>query len=157
MMRVGPLLFGADAAVTDFVGRRDPYPVDGDYGKCTTIGVIRDEQLIGGVVYFDWRPNIPSVHVAYAFDSPRWATPHVLRAVCRYPFEQLGCVRVTCIVGRRNKRSRRFVERGIGFKLEGLVRKGFGIDDACIYGLLKHECRWLKNEQTETNSPAAAA
>jgi RimJ/RimL family protein N-acetyltransferase len=155
--RVGPLVFGADKVVAEFVRRRVPY-ARGSFDPCAAIGVIRGEKLVGGVVYYDYLPDFRSIEVAFAFDTPRWATPTVLRAVCKYPFDQLGCVRVTAIVAKKNKRSRQMVEH-IGFRLEGVARKGFLVEDACIYGLLRPECRWLKdnNEQAKSTGSARAA
>ena len=145
--RVGALVYGADEIVAEFVRRRIKNCEAGAFGqyplfKC--IGVIRNEQLIGGVVYHNYQKSVPSVTVSFAFDTPRWATPTVLKAVCRYPFNQLGVIRVQSMVAKKNKRSRRMTE-GIGFKLEGVARKGFGYDDCCIYGLLRHECRFLED------------
>lgn len=155
--REGPLVFGADQVVAEFVRRRIPGAEDG-FGPCTAIGVIRNERLIGGVVYHNYQQSYRSIQVSFAFDSPLWATPFVLRAVCRYPFIQLGCDRVTALVIKKNKRSRKMVE-GIGFKLEGVARKGFGRDDCCIYGLLRPECRFLEenNGQAKSTGTAAAA
>ncbi len=154
--RIGPLVFGADAVVAEFVRRR--LPLASSFEPCTAIGVIRDDTLIGGVVYHEYIPQLKSLQVSFAFDTPRWATKEVLRAVCEYPFLQLGCVRVSALVAKKNKRSRQMVEH-IGFKLEGVARKGFGTDDACIYGLLRPECRFLEenNGQKLTSGSAAAA
>ena len=143
--RVGALVFGADAVVAEVVRRRIKGAEDG-FGPCTAIGVIRQERLIGGVVYHNYQSHYKSIQVSFAFDSPLWATPTVLRAVCRYPFDQLGVVRVTSLAAKKNKRSRRMIE-SVGFKLEGVARKGFGDDDCCIYGLFRHECRWLKDKK----------
>lgn len=154
----GPLVFGHDKEIAEFVRRRTPQLDHNGFGDCTTIGVIRHGKLIGGVVYNTYRPQIGDVMVHFAFDSPMWATREVLASVCHYPFVQLGCQRVSAIVRRKNKRSRLFVEKAIGFRLEGTVRKGFGDDDAMIYGVLRRECRWLEenNGQIRTVSPAAA-
>jgi RimJ/RimL family protein N-acetyltransferase len=140
----GPLVFGRDKEIAEFVRQRTPNTTG--FGECSTIGVIRFGRLLGGVVYNNYRPNIGDVTVNFAFDDPRWATPSVMGSVCAYPFIQLGCKRVTALVRRKNKRSREFIEKAIGFKLEGCARKGFGDDDAMLYGLLRHECRWLKEK-----------
>ena len=72
-----------------------------------------------------------------------WLSRRTLRVLLGYPFGQLGCHRITAIVAKKNRRSRRLVE-GLGFKLEGVAREGMrpGVD-ACIYSLLKRECRWV--------------
>ena len=69
--------------------------------------------------------------------------------VCAYPFVQLDCQRATVIVRKKNKRSRKFVE-WLGFRQEGCCRRGFKDDDAIIYGLLREECRWIKEEEKNT-------
>ena len=143
----GPLVLGHDAQVAQFVQQRVHTPWENGFGQCTAIGIIRFKKLVGGVVYNNYHPDIGDITVTFAFDDPRWASPAVMRSVCAYPFIQLGCNRVTAIVDRKNKRSRAFIEKAIGFKLEGCIRKGFGKTDAMIYGLLRHECRWLEDHK----------
>lgn len=155
----GPLVFNHDKQIAEFVKQRTPQLDHNGFGDCTTIGIVRFGKLLGGVVYNNYRPQIGDIMVHFAFDSPKWATREVLASVCYYPFVQLNCNRVTAIVKKKNKRSRRFIEQAIGFRLEGCIRKGFGNDDAMLYGLLRHECRWLGKEQNvkkSTVAPAAA-
>ncbi len=154
--RIGPLVFGADAVIAEFVRQR--IPNSHGFGECTAIGIIRHEKLVAGVVFFDYSPQYKSIQFAGASDSAMWASKSVLRSLFSYPFVQLGCVRMTSMVAKKNKRSRKFTE-GIGLKLEGVARKGFLTDDACIYGILRHECRWLEenNGQKFATRSAAAA
>lgn len=71
--------------------------------------------------------------------------PTVLRAVFQYVFGQLGCVRCTSIVLKKNTRSREFLE-ALNFQLEGRLRKAYdGTKDALIYGLLAEECAYFKD------------
>jgi hypothetical protein len=36
---------------------------------------------------------------------------------------------------------------GLGFRLEGMGRKAYdGRQDAAVYSLLRHECRWISQE-----------
>lgn len=66
-----------------------------------------------------------------------------LKALFDWAFNQLGLSRLTVRIEKKNKVSRRFVER-IGWRLEGVIRKGYdGKRDACIYGLLKGDCKFL--------------
>lgn len=141
MYLVGSVLFGADSIVADFVAARIPH-VNGSFGDHVALGVVRNGKLIGGVVYHNYRRC--DICVSIAFDSPAWAFPATLRLLFAYPFRQLGCARITCLIARRNKASRRLCE-GLGFRLEGVMRKGAdGHQDACLYGLLEDECRWLR-------------
>ena len=136
----GPLVFGHDYAISKFVQQQSREAQD--FGPCATIGIVRNGQLLGGVVYHAFQPQSRTVTVSFAFSSPAWASKSVMCSICRYPFIQLECQRVNALVRKKNKRSRRFVE-WLGFKQEGCARRGFGDDDAIIYGMLRQECRWL--------------
>jgi RimJ/RimL family protein N-acetyltransferase len=127
------------------------------FDRYTALGVVRYGQLIGGAVYHNYIGH--DVQVSIAFDSPGWALPGTLRALFHYPFNQLGCRRMTAMIGRRNKRSRKICE-GLGFKLEGVHLKGLdGTQDVMSYGMLKEHCRWIKereNGKIDTRRTAAA-
>lgn len=141
---VGSVLYGADAHVVDFVKRRIPHMRDRDFGPASALGVVdQDGIILGGVVFHAYRPQDGDIEMSAAFDHPRWAMPQTLRHLFRYPFVQLNCIRMTTITPRGNKRARRFDE-GLGFKLEGVLRKAVSGQDAMIYGMLRSECRWLK-------------
>ena len=138
----------AAAAVVLFLAEASQQVLAGQtFGPCTTIGVIRNRILLGGVVFHEYQPHYRSIMVSYAFDRPSWLTREVLTSLCVYAFIQEDVQRICTLAPKKNKRSRRLVEF-IGFKLEGCARKGYGNDDAMIYGMLKHECRWIQDEQT---------
>lgn len=107
------------------------------------LGVVRRGKIAAGVVFHNYRPGI-DLEVSLAADDPSWAHPAILRRLFAYPFHQLGVVRLTCIIARKNKRCRRFSE-GLGWKLEGTHRKAYdGKDDAMSYGMLPSDCRFLE-------------
>ena len=82
------------------------------------------------------------MHVA-AVPGKRWMTKDFLWRVFAYPFLQLNCNRVTGLVREDNIVAQKFDEH-IGFKREGLIRKGATDGaDIILYGMLKEECRWL--------------
>lgn len=144
---VGSVVFGWDDVVVPFVQARIPLMQNSGFGACTALGVVRDGTLLGGVVYNNY--NGHDIHATYAFDSPKWCTPGVLRTLFAYPFVQLDCVRMTAIVGRKNKHARNMVER-LGFKLEGVHPKAAdGRVDAMSYGLLRKHCKWIKPKAAE--------
>ena len=151
---VGSILLGADEMVAGMVAARIPNLT---FDKYTALGVVRRGVLVGGVVYHHYIGH--DIQVSIAFDSPGWALPGTLRALFDYPFNQLGCRRMTATIGRKNKKSRKICE-GLGFKLEGVHPKGLdGQQDAMSYGLLKEDCRWIKdrnNGQEDTRRAAAA-
>jgi len=77
------------------------------------IGVIRDSQLIGGVLYAQYS-GLPDgtndIHMSCAGEGP-WLTKATLRAFFEYPFRQLQCSRVTTLAAKANKKSRDLAER----------------------------------------------
>jgi RimJ/RimL family protein N-acetyltransferase len=149
---VGSILFGADKMVAGMVAARLP---DQTFEKYTALGVVRRGKLVGGVVYHNFVGH--DVQVSIAFDSPGWALPGTLRGLFGYPFNQLGCARMSALIGRKNKKSRNLCE-GLGFKLEGVHPKGRdGIETAMSYGLLKEHCRWIKDRNNEQEDASAAA
>lgn len=100
-----------------------------------------DKNFVAGVTITNFRKT--DCEVSCASDAPLAFRPHVCRAIFKYIFEQLGCVRCTSITVKGNRKARSFLE-GLGFQLEGNVRLGYdGRRDALIYGLLRSECRFL--------------
>lgn len=156
----GSILLGCEDIVVPYVQTRVPQLGDIRRGPdgtwpVTAFGVVRRGNLIGGAIYHQYRPQDGDIMVSVAFDRPDWCLPGTVRALFDYPFNQLGCERITAAVGRHNKRSRRTVE-GLGFKLEGVCRKALGRkEDLMLYGILKSECRFL-NGQINTTAAARA-
>jgi hypothetical protein len=78
-----------------------------------------------------------------ALSGKRWLCKAFLGEGFRYPFEQLGCRRVTGLVPGKNKAAQSFDEH-LGFTQEGCARKILPDgDDLIIYGMLREECRFL--------------
>ncbi len=136
------MIFGADEYLAAWVGALMPTPHT-SFAPCTAIGSEVDGKLAGAVVYHDYQPGCRSIQMSLAAVNKRWLSKTAIKTYFWYPFEQLKCERVTVIVASKNKPSRSLAE-GVGFLQEGVVRKGFGSDDAIIYGMLKDECRWIK-------------
>ena len=64
-----------------------------------------------------------------------------IRLLFRYPFEQLGVERISCVIAASNVRSRKVVE-GLGWTQEGAIRQFYADDeDGILFGILKSECR----------------
>lgn len=100
---------------------------------------VESNKIKGAVLYSNYRGV--SIEMTCA-GEPGWLTKGNLRGFFSYPFEQLKCRRVTAIVHADNARSRDLVER-LGFKSEGVCRDGFADGDACIYGMIRSDCRWI--------------
>lgn len=137
------LVFGRDREVLDFVQRHFRFELSA--GECSTIGLSDKGQLIAGVVYHRYHPEWKNIEMTIAANTARWATKDAIGSFLAFPFYQYGCNRVTACVSRRNKRCLRFL-RGIGFKTEGVIRRGYGNHDLIVMGMLKKEAaRWIEN------------
>lgn len=144
MQLVGSVLFGADEMVAEYVRTRIPHMRDKPFAKFTALGVVRNNTLIGGIVYTNYRGF--DIEMSGAFSDPAWCHPKTVGTLLTYPYDQLGCVRTTMMTGKRNKRARR-ITHGLGFKLEGVARKGLdGIEDAYVYSMLREECWWINRD-----------
>lgn len=137
------LVYGFDQQVAAWVGQFMPTFGSGDgFGECTAIGIADNSALVAGAVFHNYRGH--DIEISFAATNPRWATRGRVSAIMGYPFNQLGCARLTTVTGRKNKRARALDEK-LGFKLEGVIRKGYdGQQDAMVYGMLKHECKWIR-------------
>lgn len=150
--RVGAILLGADEVVADLVAAKIPHMRGRSFGPCTAMGVIRNDILIGGVVYHNFVGH--ECQVSIAVDRVSFMP---WRALFDYPFNQLGCARLTAIIGRGNKKSRKLCEV-LGFKLEGVHPRGLdGVSGAMSYGMLKEHCRWIKERPNGQQRQAASA
>ena len=114
-----------------------------DFGPCQAMGIVKDGVVIAGLVYNQYRPEVPSIELSVASTSPRWLDRRTIHAMFHYPFNTLGVRRLSIATLRSNKRARRVAER-LGWKYEGMGRKaGPGETDMAIYSMLREECRWL--------------
>lgn len=105
------------------------------------LSTLDDEgNLLGVVVYNNFTQANCEMSVAAA--SPTFLNRRALKAFFGYPFNQLGCCRVTAVAASGNTVSYNFLRR-LGFSVEGCLRKWFGTSDGLALGLLKEECKWL--------------
>jgi RimJ/RimL family protein N-acetyltransferase len=133
-------VYGRDKEVIKFVSERVD---ENEFGSAIGIGQYKDGKIIAGVVYNQYNGPSICMHVA-AEPGSRWMTRDFLFRAFAYPFIQLGCNRVTGLVRADNMEARRFDEH-LGFKQEGIIRKGADDGtDMILYGMLKEECRWLE-------------
>lgn len=104
-----------------------------------SIGVERKGEIVGGVVF----NHFNRVDIEMTIASKVGLSPDFCRVLADYIFGQSKCARVTISVRAKDAKTIKLAEK-FGFKREGLKRKGFGYDDAVIFGLLPEECRWLR-------------
>ena len=137
---VNDVLYGASADIVEYVRQRIPNAAFGFAPDAVGLGVVKQGQLLGGVV-FDQYTGL-NIVMSAAFESPRWATPKTLRQLFAYPFITAGCRRITAITTPENKAARAITK--IGFQQEGILRNFFPGDvDGVVLGLLREECPYL--------------
>lgn len=132
------LVFGQDAEVAAWVAGQIPHMHS--FGACSAIGFRSDDgQIAGGIVFHNYLPDYGNIEVSFAVANPYSLNRHLLSALLRYPFTQLGVQRVTAITPSDERTSVwRFLTQ-FGFQKEGRVRRGLGTGDAIIWGLLASE------------------
>jgi RimJ/RimL family protein N-acetyltransferase len=139
------IVAGHDKEVAAWVASRTPYAQSITEAPHTAIGIARDGELIGGVVYThfsNFGPNAKhiSMHVA---GVGNWLTKGALFEFFHYPFKQLGCNLILGIVPKKSKKVRKFDEK-VGFVMRGVLPGYFPGDDACIYTMNPDQCRWIQ-------------
>ena len=113
-----------------------------EFGACKTIAFFKEDKLIAVALYNMLDES--NINISLATDNPKWCTRLVIKAMCHYPFIQLGLNRVTATVKQSNVKSVSLIER-VGFTFEGELRRYYqNGESAMIYGMTKDECRWLK-------------
>lgn len=115
--------------------------------KCTALGVLKNDRLIAGVVYSDYRTRSNgdplSIEMSVASTDKSWCTKENLRTFFSYPFTQLGLRRVQTFCSADDLKVAAFNER-LGFKIEGYHRCAWHTGrDAISWSMLRNECRWI--------------
>jgi RimJ/RimL family protein N-acetyltransferase len=67
----------------------------------------------------------------------------VCRELARVAFNVNGCERITIRTGRKNVALVGMALRW-GWRVEGILRRWYGDDDAVVMGMLREECRFLE-------------
>lgn len=134
------LVLDQSEGVAAWVASRIPFmAANPDFGPCVGVGIVDSlGSPVGGVVFHGYRPEFGSVEISHAYDTPKALTRALISGILAIPFAQYGVNRLTACTPRNATSARRFLEK-FGFRLEGVIRKGLGTDDACIYGLLREE------------------
>jgi len=125
--------------------------IGGEFNEllATAIGMERDGELIGGVIFDNYAGRSIAMHVAG--EGGHWLTREFLRAVFGYAFNQLKVRKVLGYVDSTNEQARRFDEH-IGFHLEHVITDAGKVGDLCIYSMTPEKCRWLNQNSAAQSS-----
>ncbi len=131
-------VYGHDEAIAQFVAQMIPAARGRDFGPCAAIGVVRDGQLVAGIVYSGYRPDAGVVEITTAaLPRSRWLTLETIRRIHEYPFDQLGCQMTMLHVAADDAGKLRQMA-GLGYAFIRLPRM-YGRDADCILCLLTQE------------------
>lgn len=108
----------------------------------TSIGVIRDGMIVGGVIFQDYTGRDGSVKIHVASIDKRWITPDMLWVTFDYPFNQLGVRKLIGEVPSYNHMAIKFDEK-VGFKKIATIEGVFPNGDLLVYEMKREDCRWL--------------
>jgi len=86
-------IIGHDDVIASFVASLIPECRARGFGKCRAIGVAdADGQLLGGVVYRNWCPEVGTIELsAAALPGTYWLSRRILQMIYDYPFYGCGC------------------------------------------------------------------
>lgn len=106
------------------------------------ICLMRDGAVDAACVYDEFNGSNVFVHIA-ATPGKRWLTRSFLYWAFHYPFEQLGCKRMTAWINSDNVASVTFVEH-LGFELEATLKQaGPTGGDVLLYVMFREKCRYV--------------
>lgn len=138
------LVYGHESELCKWAGELICNDPEAFSAPARAIGIMRDGNLIGAVVYNNYRPGkVGSIEMSIATIDSRWATRHNLKELFSYPFAQLNLGRVEAHCKASDQGVLMFLNR-LGFTKEGYHRcASHDGSDAVSFGMLKKKCRWL--------------
>lgn len=152
IVKLGSVIYGADAEIAAWVGRQIPGYVHSPGAQA--LGVIKAGKVVAGVVYERCNGAHLEASIA-ALSGRRWADRSTLFHLFAYPFLQLGVQAVTVLVAQTNLASLNLATK-LGFSPIAIVP--FAAQDQSpliILQMTRNQCRWLKNGQGQQGTGAA--
>lgn len=129
--------------VADWLQAQFPALAWGRYRPDAALFILGSDDEPAGAIVMTGRNRFDAQLSIYA-PGVRW-TRADLAGLFRKCFDEMRLTRLTVKVSVMNAQSCRFVER-LGFVREGTARLGYGgWDDLALYGMLRSDCRWLKD------------
>lgn len=111
------------------------------------IGQENGGELVAVAAFSHYVPDT-DIEVSVASES-KGGVRELMRAFYTYVFEQSNCVRCTARIPADNAKSIKLASR-LGFKAEGLLRRGFGDRDALLFGLTRDDLHGLSRQPPES-------
>ncbi|MBL0848965.1 MAG: hypothetical protein EU981_02580 [Candidatus Liberibacter ctenarytainae] len=76
--------------IADFVAKRIKNCENG-WDKFVSLGFLKDESLIAGVIYHNYCPTAQVIELSGASDDKRWLTSKSIKQIYHYPWNELKC------------------------------------------------------------------
>lgn len=133
------VLLGQDDVVGTWVHTR----LNGSWIPCqgNSIGLVdASGKIVVGWTYSAY--NGVNCVVDVVAEAKGWCTPEFLYMAFSYPFEQLGCKRITSPIAWDNIHCLDFV-KWLGATHEATLEGAGKTGDVHIYKMFKEDCRWL--------------
>lgn len=121
-------------------------------GVGTAIGFTFDNRPAAGAIYTGYTGA--DVQLGFAVEDRRVFNRASIWFAFYYPFQQLGCRRITARVDCDNLRSLALVEH-LGFVREATLTHAAPNGDQIQFRMLKSECRWLTDLRYKPTRKAA--
>jgi RimJ/RimL family protein N-acetyltransferase len=112
------------------------------------IGRLKDGKIVAATAFSHWTGHDVELTVA---GERGGGSKTYLACVFGYAFDQLGCVRCT-VKTRSSNEPAIALARRLGFQQEGVIRNGFGNEDAILFGLLKEECHGKRRRKATSGT-----
>ena len=150
-------VYGHDQLVAEFVAQLIPECRTRGFGKCKAIGIVNEKgQLLGGLVYRNWCPEVGTIEISgAAVPGTNWLSRRTVNIMYDYPFYQVGCQMVIKTTMADNFIVLRIMA-AVGFSLHTIKRLG-GRDRDGVVGTLTVE-QWEESPyNVNRRRPAATA
>jgi len=104
-------VYDHDTTVAHWVAQMIPHVRERGFGKCKAIGVVKDGELVAGLVYHNWGPEAGIIDLSCAaIPGSGWMTRETIRRMYEYPFNDCGVQMVTHCVLAENQSVRRILK-----------------------------------------------
>jgi RimJ/RimL family protein N-acetyltransferase len=116
-------------------------------GRSTAIGLVKDDEIVAGVVYEGWNRRSITAHIVIKGRM----TPSFLAAIFDYPFNVCGVEKIIAPVEIENVKSAKLVEN-MGFIPEARLADCHPNGDIVLYTMKRDDCRFLEDRYGQKNS-----
>jgi RimJ/RimL family protein N-acetyltransferase len=106
--------------------------------KSSAIGLLKDEEIVAGVIYENWNGRTITCHIAIETRL----TKSYLKAIFDYPFNICQVEKIIVPVAQNNHKSLKLV-KNMGFNEEARIKDATPEGDMIFLTLEREKCRFL--------------